>query len=147
MWATTSTSTTTTTETTDPGLTTVWDTIESRSDLTEFATLLKSTGLDATLQDSSISLTVFAPDNDALNAIDLPTDEAGVEALVRRHLLQGEQLTVEQITANQTIDVSGTTYDVTADPATVGGAGFVAQDLQEVNGYTQVMDAVLTAAS
>lgn len=63
---------------------TLFEYINSRPNLSIFSNLLKETGYDSLLN-TTVSYTVWAPDNDALAGIDL-TDETYVYNLVRNHI-------------------------------------------------------------
>ena len=126
--------------------TTLWEAMQADSNLSEFVALANQVGLGADFNDSSKTMTVFAPEN---NAIDVPpgTPDAEVLAILEPLIVDGESLAVADVASwpNPVTARGGVEYVVDAAVPSIGGAGFVTADTPGANGMLQVMDAVLVA--
>ena len=114
------------------------------ANISEFVALSQEVGLDADFRNPDMIMTVFAPQNSALDVPPGATLEEKLRIL-ERFVVDGQQLPVTEIGAwpNPVPARGGVSYAVTAGPDTFGGAGFVSpSDQAGVNGLLQVMDAV-----
>jgi uncharacterized surface protein with fasciclin (FAS1) repeats len=148
---TTSTTTTTTTTTTVPG-TTAMDVLEGRADLSGFVDLIDFAGLRDEFSDPTARLTVFAPDDDAIDALvndpsapDL-SDPDVVEEIVLTHVNTTDVLSSTTLLSLSEVTVENGgphPIDDTVTPPTVGGAGLIEVDVTASNGVIHLLDAVL----
>lgn len=116
--------------------------------------LLQDSGLDATLDDAEATFTVFAPTNEAFEAVDqatmdaLAADPALLEEVLLTHVVSGAA--VDSVTA---YTLNGTTVETAAmnnidveildGMLQVGGATVTQADINATNGVIHVIDAVI----
>lgn len=116
--------------------------------------LLQDSGLDATLDDAEDTFTVFAPTNEAFEAVDqatmdaLAADPALLEEVLLTHVVSGAA--VDSVTA---YTLNGTTVETAAmnnidveildGMLQVGGATVTQADINATNGVIHVIDAVI----
>ncbi|NJK72396.1 MAG: fasciclin domain-containing protein [Synechococcaceae cyanobacterium SM2_3_60] len=81
---------------TPPSRVTVMDAINSNPNIGRFAQVLRDTGLDRTLQNSTGSFTVFAPRDSAFAGVVLPAAIEPVRDLLSYHIV-GRSLTTTQL--------------------------------------------------
>lgn len=124
------------------------------ADLSTFAALARTAGIDSVLADTARTLTVFAPSNAAFDALGadalaaLRADPAALRARLLGHALAYRLLSGDA-DVEQTVDaLDGTTLTLVPGPAlTVRSGGTSARiatpDLDAGNGVVHVIDAVL----
>jgi uncharacterized surface protein with fasciclin (FAS1) repeats len=128
------------------------DVIDGRSDLSTLRDLIDLAGLREVLSDPTATLTLFAPDDDAFDALlaapDAPdvTDPDAVGELLLAHVDTDEVLDSEAVLGLTEVPVAnGGPQPVDAGPPpTVGGAGIVEADVPADNGVIHVIDTVMT---
>ena len=128
------------------------DVIDGRADLSELAGLIDVAQLRDTLSDPAATITLFAPNNDAIaalkadpNAPDL-TDPTVVSDLLLAHANTTQVLDAATVLASDTVEVmvgSPQPVDAIVDPPTIGGAAIVDADVAADNGVIHVLAAVM----
>ncbi|ARA92522.1 hypothetical protein AWN76_004615 [Rhodothermaceae bacterium RA] len=102
---------------------------------------LETTGLDMML-DTEGPFTLFAPTNEAFDALPADLEEQQLADLLRNHIVAGK-LTAEQLASAGTVKaVSGHSLTVSGDQ--VAGASIVEADIQTANGVIFAIDQVIT---
>ena len=131
--------------------TTVFDIIEGSADHTTLTSVLELSGLDDALSDPEGTFTVFAPTDDAFDAVDstalaeIVGDPDLLEAVLLYHVLGIEALSADladgmEVTTLQGQDV---TVTINADGVFINDAQVTVADLTADNGVVHVIDAVL----
>ena len=113
--------------------------------LTRFLRAVEAAGLEATLAGEG-PFTLFAPNNRAFGAADLPEDTESLRALVAYHVVPGMFTTdfLSGIDVNYTtLSGDGLNVDGTAGGLRVNGATIVTPDLGAGNGVVNIIDRVL----
>lgn len=135
---------------TEPPTEVVWDVITGTDEISEFADLLEVCGYEPELSDDDATLTIFAPDDDALDIDTSGGCPDASEALIELHIrTEAPPLAFFDITqlVGSTIEMqTGQDVAIEGPPVTVGGARIVTPDLDGANGVVQVVDAVLMPA-
>jgi uncharacterized surface protein with fasciclin (FAS1) repeats len=151
---TTAAETTTTPPTTAPPVTdSLMTVIDGRTDLSSLTALIDLAGLREDLSNPTSTLTLFAPNNDAIAAAaaepDAPdfTDPATVRDILLAHLVTNGALPAADVLALPAVDVAfggPQPVDAAASPPTVGGAGIIEPDVGAGNSILHVVNAVIT---
>jgi uncharacterized surface protein with fasciclin (FAS1) repeats len=131
------------------------DAIDGRDDLTQLSALIDVAGLRDTLTDPAASLTLFAPDDDAFEALlgspDAPDvdDPDAVRELLLAHVNTDLVLTSDVVLTLTEVEVAnGAPQPVDpGPPPTVGGAEIVEADVTADNGVIHVVDTVFQIRS
>ncbi|MGI9644664.1 MAG: fasciclin domain-containing protein [Ilumatobacteraceae bacterium] len=140
------------TTTTAPATSTVLDVIQSRSDLSRLSELVALADLEADLSNPALTLTLFAPNNDAFaaaeSAPDAPdyTDPATVRNILLTHLHGTGTLLADDVLALSEITVAFAgphDIDAAATPPTVGDAAIIEPDLIAGNGVLHILSSVI----
>lgn len=137
-----------------PGTDTLLGVASASADLSTFVALARASGFDAVLQDTSRTLTVFAPSNAAFEALGadalarLRADPEALRARLAGHALAYRVFSGDILDEQTVGSVGGQEMTlVPGDPLVVregGAAAHVATpDLDADNGVIQVIDAVL----
>jgi transforming growth factor-beta-induced protein len=130
---------------------TVFDIIEGSADHLTLTAVLETSGLDAALSNPEDTFTVFAPTDDAFEAVDSATlqaildDPELLEAVLLYHVLGFEALSGGlsdglEVTTLQGADV---TVTINADGVFINDAQVTMADIPADNGVVHVIDAVL----
>lgn len=114
-----------------------------------FNQVFQASGLAAELDDAE-AVTLLVPNDAAMaslgdDALASLADPDRAAAFVRGHTLDSASTVTDLLNAGGTVtDGDGGTWEVAVVEGrpTVGGAGFVVQDISTRNGYVQVIDAV-----
>ncbi len=131
---------------------TVLEVIRDRSDLSRLSELVTLADLEADFSNPALTLTLFAPNNDAFAAAeaspDAPdySDPGVVRSILLTHLHGQAVLSSAEVLALPEISVaSGDTVaiDAGADPPTVGGAPIIGPDVAASNGVLHVVSSVI----
>ncbi len=128
---------------------------ETSPQLTEFASLAKSAGLDDELKGNPL-LTVFAPTNaafkklspDVLAGLQNPENQARLASVLQNHIVSGS-IAPDGLVPGPLVNELGTKLQITQDAAgrvEVNGANVI-QSIKAVNGYVHMIDDVLMPAS
>lgn len=124
---------------------TVLDLIEDEEDLSEFHQALLDNDIEDELADFD-ELTVFAPDNDAFDEVDLGEfEDDEVRDLLLNHFVEGAFM-AEDLEDGETLDtVADGELEVTTedDEVFVGDATVIETDLEADNGVVHKIDTVL----
>jgi uncharacterized surface protein with fasciclin (FAS1) repeats len=124
----------------------------SRPDLSMVRDLVNTAELSALLADPNASLTLFAPNNEAVAALlaqpDPPdlTDKAVATELLTAHANITQVLPEAEVLALEAVQVNAgfaQPVDAAAVPPTVGGAGIIDADVTADNGVIHVLNAVM----
>lgn len=129
---------------------TVWDLLQTRSNLSRVAELLVIAELDDVLRGSD-EFTFFAPTNEALADYEstsigaaVTSDPGRLTTFLLRHLAFPRKLTTEQIFAEGYVLVAtGEFLDVDSFTLTLEGVGFLMKDDSAGNGVLHVMEDTL----
>lgn len=136
------------------GAYTVYDAVEATPSLSTLAELVAAAG-GAGLRDTATTVTLFAPTNEALEALPagtldaLRSDPAALRAFLDAHTLPTRMPSVDVFAEIAFDTPAGTELTVDTDGETVtargpGGAGRVVEpDLDAANGVVHAVDAVL----
>ena len=126
---------------------TIADLVGQQDDLTTLASAVDATGLSDVLSGDG-PLTVFAPDDDAFNALtvdDLVNDTELLAAILQYHVVEGELL-ASDLTDGQTIEtLHGDELRVSVRNGTmrINGATVTTADVQADNGVAHIIDRAL----
>jgi uncharacterized surface protein with fasciclin (FAS1) repeats len=133
---------------------TVMDALEGDSSLSKFVAAIKAAELDKTLKGQG-PFTVLAPNDAAFGKIDAkwqelskPDKKADLKKLLEGHILSGKKKAAD-IAKETKLTAGGTTHEVKVGDdkkATIDGAKIVKEDVEEPNGYVQIIDTVLMPA-
>lgn len=123
---------------------------EIASDTPQLSTLtaaLTASGLDATL-DGSGTFTVFAPENDAFDGLDvdeLTASDPILNRVLLQHVIEGDEVFAGDITdgLTATSEEGGTLTFSTTSGVSVNGANVVTPDVDAANGVAHIIDSVL----
>ncbi len=150
--------TTTPTSSTQPGTTqppvaqSLMDVIDARPEFSALSDLIDFAGLRETFADPAATLTVFAPNNDALIANDLvpelldTSERELVRELLLTHVHRGDALMSTQLLAlaEITVEFSGPwQIDAESDPPTIDVVDIVGFDVSAGNGVLHELDDVI----
>ena len=131
------------------------DTAVADGRFTTLVDALTQADLVTTLSDADATFTVFAPTDDAFDAVDsaalsaLLADNAALTEVLTQHVIAAEVNSISAYAANGTSveTVSGNTIDISIDTdsrlLTFGGANVVITDIYTTNGIIHVIDAVV----
>ncbi len=131
------------------------DTAVADGRFTTLVDALTQADLVTTLSDADATFTVFAPTDDAFDAVDsaalsaLLADNAALTEVLTQHVIAAEVNSISAYAANGTSveTVSGNTIDISIDSdsrlLTFGGANVVITDIYTTNGIIHVIDAVV----
>jgi len=133
---------------------TVLDAIASDTSLTKFLAAVKATGMDATLKGAG-PFTVLAPNDGAFTKIEAqwqelskPENKAKLKTFVEHHVVASKMKAAE-IAKQTKLTAGGLQHEVKLGDdkkAVIDGAKIVKEDIEEPNGYVQIIDAVLMPA-
>jgi uncharacterized surface protein with fasciclin (FAS1) repeats len=125
-------------------------------DFSTLVELVTAAGLGETLAGPG-PFTVFAPTNEAFEAVDAATLESlaadptgALAGVLQLHVISGEVLAEDAVAAAGTcVDTLGGKVKVeqVGDDLTIGGAKIVTTDIMATNGVIHVIDGVITAPS
>lgn len=131
---------------------TVMDVIESNPNLSTFLQALSEADLIATLEGTG-SFTVFAPSNQAFNALpgntlkDLMKKENKTKLMMilKNHIVSGKSLTTSSLTNGNMSTMGGKPLhiQVRGSQVTVDSANVIQSDLTASNGVIQIIDKVI----
>lgn len=131
--------------------TTIFNIVEDSDDHETLEAALNASGLNAVLNDPEVDLTLFAPTDEAFDALgtvvdDLLADPTG--ALVNvllYHVVNGTNLSGDLSDGMEVLTLQGETVTITVNggDVSVNGALVSVADLQADNGVVHVIDAVL----
>ncbi len=131
--------------------------LQGNKDLSQFAALVEKAGLESELTSKEARLTVFAPNNAAMEK--LPDDvltrakesKEGLKNLVHYHMINGSVVFSTNIKGRRASPSSASGemigFDGTGKTLKVGEATIVAEDQGSMNGVVQVINAVLIPES
>jgi uncharacterized surface protein with fasciclin (FAS1) repeats len=133
---------------------TVLDGIEGDTSLSKFTAAIKAVGMDATLKGAG-PFTVLAPNDAAFGKIDAkwqelskPENKAKLKTLLEGHILSGKKKAAD-LAKETKLTAGGVTHEVKVGDdkkAVIDGAKIVKEDVEESNGYVQIVDSVLMPA-
>lgn len=131
--------------------------IESHKELSKFASLIEESGLQGVFESKTDTYTVFAPSNEALSKMSgddskkIKEDKKKLESFVKYHVIKGSHVMFGSIHGRRAglASMGGETlvFEGMSVPVKVNKSGFVAQDLEAMNGVVHVMDAALIPGS
>lgn len=130
---------------------TVWNIIEESDDHLTLSAVLELSGLDAALANPDANLTVFAPTDDAFEAIDsavlaeVLNDPELLEAILLYHVVGSIAFStdLEDGMEIETLLGENVTVTINADGVFINDAQVTVADLEADNGVVHVIDAVL----
>lgn len=136
---------------------TVWAVIKSNKDLSKFADLAASAGVDVDLKATGKKITVFAPSNDAVD--DIPSDvmkkakadKNSLRSLILYHTIMGSAVFSDSIRGRSASPSTGNGemlgFDGRGKELNVGSATITTPDLGAKNGVVHVLNAPLIPLS
>lgn len=133
---------------------TVFDIISNSDDHATLQAVLELAGLDEALSDPDATLTVFAPTDDAFEAIDpevleaVLEDEELLEAILLYHVVGSVALSTDLSDGMEIVTLNGQSITVTIsdDGVFINDAQVTVADIEADNGVVHVIDAVLIPA-
>ncbi len=133
---------------------TVFDIISNSDDHATLQAVLELAGLDEALSDPDATLTVFAPTDDAFEAIDpevleaVLEDEELLEAILLYHVVGSVALSTDLSDGMKIVTLNGQSITVTIsdDGVFINDAQVTVADIEADNGVVHVIDAVLIPA-
>ncbi len=127
--------------------------LTGNKDLSQFAALVEKAGLESELTSKEARLTVFAPNNAAMEKLSSDVlarakeSKDGLKNLVRYHMINGSVVFSANIKGRRASPSSASGdmigFDGTGKTLKVGEATIVAEDQGSMNGVVQVISAVL----
>lgn len=120
----------------------VYGTISGRSDLSLFKEAIDGSGLASTLQVTSSSYTVLAPNNEAVEKL----GDYDVSTLVSNHIIFSENTASSLVDGSTLFTFAGSSLPVSLNPTQIGGANVIEADLVGNNGIVHIIDTVLVPA-
>ena len=134
---------------TDAELGTIVDIAASNPDLSTLVELLTQAGLLETLSGDDGPFTVFAPTNDAFDALDpealeaVASDPDLLEAILLYHVVEGSVLSTNLLDEAELTTINGSPVTTFTNPPRVNDADIVDADVLASNGVIHVIDKVL----
>ncbi len=133
-----------------PDFISIVDLIDSDPQFSVLAVLIDEAGLTETLSDPDLSVTMFAPTDDAFDGLDadllgqLRADPVQLASLLNHHVVAAE-IPSSSLQSGALVPLEGASLTVVVDGAviTVGKATVTAPDLESGNGIVHAVDAVL----
>jgi uncharacterized surface protein with fasciclin (FAS1) repeats len=130
---------------------TLMDVVDSRTDLSRLRDLIDLADLRGTLSDPAATITMFAPNNDAFDALPAEgpnlTDPDIARRIVLTHVHNGGKLSAAEVLALLQIDVvQPGPHAVDAAAQTIGGVNIIEADVDGGNGFLHILSGVLTPA-
>lgn len=133
----------------------VYETAKANPDFTTLVSLLDQAGLAATLKDSAVNFTVFAPTNAAFDKLDPkaladlkdPKNAEKLKDVLLFHVVRGKLMSSDVASSEelQAIDDKVITVKKSESGAVmVGGANITTADVDASNGVVHIVDAVMT---
>lgn len=134
---------------------TLWDVIEASPSLTEFEQFVIQAGYQPALDDPSLTFTIFAPTNEAIDQfLNGPTEGTlpdptttvpyDLDVILLAHANNTEAIVLADLLNLPSVPViCGGPQPVTSNPATVGGAAIYTQVPPASNGVLYLIDNVL----
>lgn len=129
---------------------TLWQIAEKRADLSTFVALVSKAGLDSELKQGTAAKTIFAPTNEAFNAVDAKTlktlndDPEALKAVLLYHVIPNSVM-AQDIKSESVTTLNGAKVETgnAGGYATFGDGLVIEKDLKANNGVIHVIDRVL----
>lgn len=119
------------------------DVAVSTSELSVLVDLLASTNLVDTLKGAG-PFTVFAPTNEALEALDASSlDMDALTEVLLYHVVSGKKLSSDLVNVTSLTTVLGEDVAISSDPVKINNAEVVTADIEAANGVIHIIDSVL----